>query len=92
MDQRLRRQAAERVQVAMRAKLAREQRARFLKAGGRPEARDFSTWHADDGKTLALGVVKGAPAAAPAVAQACTSRGQSSASLWVAAEVDPDDQ
>ena len=42
--------------------------------------------------TFALGVVKGAPAAAPAVAQARTSRGQSSASIWVAAEVDPDDQ
>ena len=46
MDQRLQQQAAERVQQAARAKMAREQRARFLKAGGRPTERDHAAWHA----------------------------------------------
>ena len=56
MDERLQRLAAERVQAAARGKAVREQRARYLKGGGRPDASDFKAWMASDSASGAAAV------------------------------------
>jgi len=45
MDQKLRRLSAEREQAALHLQHAREQRAKFMKRGGRPSAADYAEWN-----------------------------------------------
>ena len=45
MDQKLRRLSYEREQAALHLQHAREQRAKFMKRGGRPTAADYAEWN-----------------------------------------------
>lgn len=45
MDQKLRRMSYEKEQAALHLKHAREQRAKFMKRGGRPTAADYAEWN-----------------------------------------------
>mmetsp|Transcript_17447 Transcript_17447/g.41502 ORF Transcript_17447/g.41502 Transcript_17447/m.41502 type:complete len:298 (+) Transcript_17447:107-1000(+) len=49
MDQKLRRQSVEREEAALHLKHAREQRAKFMKRGGRPSAADYAEWNPNSG-------------------------------------------
>ena len=45
MDQKLRRMSYEKEQAALHLQHAREQRAKFMKRGGRPTAADYAEWN-----------------------------------------------
>jgi len=47
MDEKLQQKAAARIEAAVRGKAARAERARYLKAGGRPNSADFAAWRSD---------------------------------------------
>lgn len=93
IDQKLRRQSNERVLAALHAKHAREQRARFLKSGGRPSAADYAEWNPEAAGSGQPAAGSGQPAAGlrqPA-AQTVAGAGSQEEDNWTIAEEDEHD-